>query len=98
MSNYIHEIKVSRFEPYPAEEPNSWAVGFTVILTNGRSFYIDTAVPYSDFEGQEVVNDEDVVAKAYEKLKDSINSQAETLGKKPSILGKTFIPPTQSTQ
>jgi hypothetical protein len=98
MSNYIREIKVSRYEPYPADEPNSWAVGFTVILTNGRSFYVDTAVPFSEFQEQDTATDEDVVAKAYEKLKDSINSQAEALGKKAPVLGKTFTPPTQSTQ
>ena len=43
---------VTRFEPYPAANPQGYCVGFTVVAENGRQGYIDTVVPLDDCSGK----------------------------------------------
>ena len=83
------KITVARFEKYPPEEPTGWAVGFLVELENGRSFYIDTTVGFD-----EANTDEEVLNAAWEKLRESVNSQVQALSSKPPILGRQFTPPS----
>lgn len=77
------KIKVARLEQYPPDEPNSWAVGFVVICNNGRQFYIDTSVPFS-----QASSDEEAVRLALKELKDSIKSQVKSLESKSSLLNQ----------
>jgi hypothetical protein len=59
-------LKISRLERYPAEEPTGWAVGFVVTCNNGREFYIDTLIPFT-----EAKTDEEAVEKAKKQLKNT---------------------------
>ena len=77
------KIIVVRLEPYPSDEPTGWAVGFNVVCDNGRTFYVDAPVSYD-----EAKSDEEAVNKAYEKLKESIDTQVKELEKKSPLLGK----------
>lgn len=77
------EVVVVRVEQYPPEEPTGWAVGFNVVCSNGRSFYIDTVVDFSKAK-----TDEEAVEVALEELRDQISSRVNELEKKSSVLGK----------
>jgi len=77
------KVIVSRLEPYPAEEPTSYAVGFTVTCSNDRSFYIDTTVTF-----EEAQTDEEAVQVALDKLRDDINSKVQTIEAKSTLLGR----------
>jgi hypothetical protein len=80
------EITVVRLEQYPPEEPTGWAVGFSVLCSNGRSFYVDTVVDFSKAK-----TDEEAVEVALEELKDQINSRVSELEKKSPVLGMKII-------
>jgi hypothetical protein len=77
------EITVVRFEQYPPEEPTGWAVGFNVVCSNGRTFYIDTVVSFDRAK-----TDEEAVEVALEELKEQIERMIREFEKKPSVLGK----------
>jgi hypothetical protein len=77
------EITVVRFEQYPSDEPEGWAVGFTVTCSNGRSFYVDTSVSFSEAD-----NDEMAVEVALNKLRDQIESTVAMFESKSSVIGK----------
>ena len=57
------EIKISRLEPFPAENPNGWVVGFTVLIEEKKNFYEVTTVSYDETD-----NEKEAVDLAYEKL------------------------------
>jgi len=76
-------LKVSRLEKYPAEEPTGWAVGFVVTCNNGRQFYIDTVVPFSD-----AATDEEAVNVAKTRLAEQIQAQVAALEAKSPLLGQ----------
>jgi len=76
-------IIVVRFEPYPPDEPTGWVVGFNVICSNSRTFYVDTSISYN-----EATTDEEAVNKAYERLKESIDRRVAELEKKSPLIGK----------
>jgi hypothetical protein len=77
------EVTVVRLEQYPPEEPAGWAVGFNVVCSNGRSFYIDTIVSFDKAE-----TDEEAVEVALQELREQIESRVRELEKKPSMVGK----------
>jgi hypothetical protein len=77
------EITVVRLEQYPPEEPTGWAVGFNVMCSNGRSFYIDTVVEFSKAK-----TDEEAVNVALEELRDQISGGVRELEKKSPVLGQ----------
>ena len=84
-------IKVARFdEQYPAEEPDSFVVGFTVTCNdNGRSMYADTRVSYTDATGKD---DQAVVSLAWERVAPSFESFVNTAIKKTTLVGSVFNP------
>jgi hypothetical protein len=84
-------IKVARFdEQYPAEEPDSFVVGFTVTNNeNARSMYSDTRVYYADAAGKD---EEAVVALAWERVAPTFESFVTTAIKKSNIVGSVFNP------
>ena len=76
-------VKVTRLEQYPPEEPNGWAVGFLCTCTNNdRGFYTDTIVSFDDAD-----SDEDAVNVALDSLKESITDRCEALDAKSPLLG-----------
>jgi hypothetical protein len=77
------EITVVRFEQYPSDEPMGWAVGFTVTCSNGRSFYVDTTVSFSEAD-----NDEEAVGIALNKLKSQIESRVNEFESKSPVIGR----------
>jgi hypothetical protein len=76
------EITVVRLEQYPSDEPTGWAVGFNVVCSNGRSFYIDTVVNF-----EKAQTDEEAVKVALENLREQIQQRINELEKKPLLLG-----------
>ena len=83
------DIKIARYELYPADEPNCYCVGFSV-STNGRSMYCDTQVPLSGATG---MTDTQIAEAAYEKVKTNIDSWVAMAQSKAPLLGSTFQPP-----
>jgi len=79
------KITIARLETYPAEEPTGYAVGFSVSLPNGTSFYRDVVVGFND-----ALTDEAAVGKAVEQLKTQLAEEAERLDKKSSLLGTSL--------
>jgi hypothetical protein len=77
------EVVVVRLEHYPPEAPTGWAVGFNVVCSNGRSFYIDTIVDFS-----KAATDEEAIEVALEELREQINSIVNELEKKSPVLGR----------
>jgi hypothetical protein len=82
------EIKIARYELYPADEPICYCVGFAVTV-NGRSFYRDTQVPLDQVTGK---SEEEIVTLAYDQLQGDITMQIAALEAKPPILGKIWEP------
>jgi len=80
------DILIVRLEQYPPNEPTGWAVGFSVICNNGRSFYIDTVVPFD-----KASTDEDAVNVALQDLKDTIQQRIKELEKKTSLIGTKLV-------
>lgn len=83
------KVKVIKYENYPVDDSIGYAVGFDVVLENGRNFYVDTVVNYSEIESGDI--DEDIVRKAYDVLETLITEKADVLlYSKPSIVGIEF--------
>jgi hypothetical protein len=85
-------VKISKYELYPQPSPTGLAVGFSVSLDNGKSFYLDTIVDMG-------LSEEEAIDAAWNSLKPSIDSRIEELSKpvepvvlQTSALGKAFIP------
>jgi len=76
-------LTVSRLDKYPTENPTGWAVGFVVTCNNGRQFYIDTVVPFT-----EAATDEEAVNVAKTRLAEQIQAQVAALEAKSPLLGQ----------
>lgn len=83
------KVKVIKYENYPVDDSMGYAVGFDVVLENGRNFYVDTLVEYVEIESGCI--DEDIVNLAYSKVEALITEKADVLlYSKPSIVGIEF--------
>ncbi len=81
------QIKISRLEPFPTENPKGWVVGFSVLVGEKKNFYDVTTVSYDE------ANDEKMAVDiAYEKLKPSIDQKIEEINNSTSLLGTTYQP------
>lgn len=84
-------IRVVRFELYPADDPDSYAVGFNVVCTaNHRSVYRDTTVT---IVAADAMTNEEIVAHAWTQVKDSVEAWYTSVASKSSLIGTTFVPP-----
>ena len=82
------EIKISRLEPFPSENPSGWVVGFTVKIDETNNFYDVTTVSY-----EEAKEESEAVDVAYTKLKPSIEGKIEVISNnQESLLGKIYQP------
>ena len=81
------EIKISRLESFPSENPNGWVVGFTVNVDQSNNFYEVTTVSYKEASAST-----EAVDVAYTKLKTSIEERIKTIGNEESLLGKVYQP------
>lgn len=82
------EMKIAKFELYPAETPQGYAVGFS-ISQNGQSMYIDTVVPLSDVSNK---SPERIVRIAYRQLKTNIQAWSDSAELKSPLVGQVFTP------
>ena len=78
--------KVTRLDQYPAEDPTGWAVGFTVETDNGRSFYRDTVIPFTDADSDNIAID-----LAYGKLSKKLHMLTASYEKQGSRLGSEYV-------
>jgi hypothetical protein len=78
-------VVVSRFEPYPKEEPTSWVVGFLCTLENGKQFYVEDIVNFVN-----VGNEDEAVEYAWQSVQEQVNQKVQELSSKPSVTGKQF--------
>jgi hypothetical protein len=78
-------VIVSRFEPYPKEEPTSWVVGFLCTLENGKQFYVEDIVNFVN-----VGNEDEAVEYAWQNLQEQVNQKVQELSSKQSVTGKKF--------
>lgn len=83
------KITIMKYEEYPKESPENYAVGFNIKLENGRSFYMDTLVNILEIKSG--MTDEEITILAYEKLKEKIVEKVEKLTySSPTIIGTEF--------
>lgn len=83
-------IRVVRYEQYPADEPTSFAVGFTVsIPANNKSIYRDTCVPFSQATDK---SDSEIVALAWEDVKQTVGEWYESHKSASALVGSIFTP------
>jgi hypothetical protein len=82
------QVKIAKFNLYPKDEPTSYAVGFSVELDNGRSFYRDTTVSLEDATGK---TDSEIAQLAYAELREGILATAEVEGAKSPIIGEIVV-------
>jgi len=88
-----YDRKVARFGLYPAEEPSSYAVGFSATATNGRSVYRDTTISLKDAEG---LSDDEIVTLAWIQLGPGIEQEMEVLGAKSVLVGQAWEPSVET--
>jgi uncharacterized membrane protein YgcG len=62
------DVRLTKFEQYPAEEPTGWAVGFTVEMPNGASKYRDVTVAFDAADLPTDPTEEDIVAEAWGRI------------------------------
>lgn len=73
-SNYT--VTISRFEVYPADDPECWCIGYNVEHnTNHKAMYIDTQVTVDTFAVTQA--EEDLLNQAWEQVKENIGRWAE---------------------
>lgn len=82
----MREIKITRFENHPEEDPIGWQVGFTY-TTNGRTGYNDIVINFAECSG---LTDEQIARIAYDRLKLTIDSWLENFESKSPLLGSVF--------
>ena len=83
------QIKIAKFQLYPADEPTGYAVGFGVKV-KGRDFYRDTIVPLDQCTDK---TEDQILDLAYEQLRDGIESQVTAMEVKSDLIGKSYTPP-----
>lgn len=80
------KLTIVKYEEYPKDTPSSYAVGFDVKLYNGRGFYVDTLVPFSEIDSG--LSDEEISTLAYNKLHEDIENKVDQLQyATPAIIG-----------
>ena len=79
------KVKVIKYHPYPKDDPEGYTVGFDITFSNGRSFYIDTLLPFGEIGNNTV--DEQIVDLALKKLKTKIEEREAQLAQTKTIVG-----------
>lgn len=82
----MREIKITRFEMHPKEDPIGWQVGFSY-TSNGRMGYNDTVISLTECSG---LTDEQIAKIAYIRLKPTIESWFENFDSKSPLMGSVF--------
>lgn len=79
---------VAKYNLYPAEDPTSMAVGFSV-KCKGRSAYQDTTIPLDQCEG---LTEEEICDLAWEQLGPGLEAKAAVFKTKGEIIGEEYKP------
>jgi len=82
-----YKVTIARFELYPREEPTCYCVGFSGSTPTGQPHYQDTQVPLEEAKGK---SEEEIVALAWEKLKDGFTARMEALAAKSPLQGRVW--------
>ena len=85
------QVKIAKFEKYPAEFPTGYAVGFDITFENGRSQYIDTIVSLD-------LTEDEAVPAAWQNVKASVENFKTTVGALPKLVGAVFTPPVEEEE
>lgn len=85
------QVKIAKFEKYPAEFPTGYAVGFDITFENGRSQYIDTIVSLD-------LTEDEAVTAAWQNVKASVENFKTTVGALPKLVGALFTPPVEEEE
>lgn len=80
-------MTVTRFEAIPLQEPQEYVVGFSVRLDNGREFYVEGIVSFSEAAGK---NDQQIAEVAYAQVRADIEGRIADLGKRSPLIGQVF--------
>ncbi len=83
------EIKVAKFQLYPEENPQGYAVGFNIKTINNRTLYRDTVVSLENATNK---IDEEILELAWEDLKEGILSEVERLEAINPVIGDKWNP------
>jgi hypothetical protein len=84
-------VLVARYDQYPQENPNSYAVGFTITCNaNGASVYRDACIPFSVSMGK---TDVEVIALAWNAVKDGVTTWLQTVMHQKPVVGRVFEVP-----
>ncbi len=86
------EIKLVKLSLYPADEPTSYAVGFSVTC-NGRSKYADCTVPLADCTDK---TDEEIANLGWEQLGAGFESFITASEAKSALIGQAFVPSAEA--
>ena len=84
--------QINRFEVFPANEPNSWAVGFQITNNIGESMYANTLVSVETFAVTST--EQDIMDDAWDNLKDTIGTWASSKIGISSLINTTYVPGT----
>jgi len=85
------EIKLAKFQLYPASIPNGYAVGFNIATINNRQFYRDVLVSFEEAKDK---TDEEIMEVAWGMMKTDIVKEVERLEEINPLLGKEWEPST----
>ena len=86
------EFKIQRYELYPPDESDCFAVGFRIIdsLNNDRTGYVETTIPLTECSGK---TSNEICQLAYNKSKNEIDIVVnDLLSKRNKLTNYTFIP------
>jgi hypothetical protein len=83
------KIRITKYEPYPSENPTSVAVGFTAIFANGKTHYADATVALD-------TDEKAAISAAWEAVKASFDEASQRIGGSPSLLGSVWDPEAAS--
>lgn len=84
------KLIIAKFELYPTDNPEGFAVGYRVHTNNNKSFYKDTVLPLERIEGK---TEEEILQLAWSEVGVEILSKVEELESTPPLLGTTWYPP-----
>lgn len=89
--NANYTVKVSRFEVYPADDPNCWCVGYNIQHnTNHKYMYIDTQVLVNTFAISQDENN--ILNQSWEQVKENIGNWAQHTMEYSDLINTEFVP------
>lgn len=90
--NQNFNVKVVRFELYPADSPTAWCTGFQISnKNNGKQMYVDVQIAL-DSLNPDTNNDNSIVKIGWSKVSDQVLSWATAVQNQSSVINQSFTP------